>query len=53
MIWSNNLEIGNVELKAKKDVNMSVLLSQKMKYAQRMETKTLKTKIKGDFEQKN
>jgi hypothetical protein len=53
MIWSNNLEIGNVELKAKKDVNMSVLLIQKMKYAQRMETKTLKTKIKKDFEQKN
>jgi hypothetical protein len=53
MIWRNNLEIGNVELKAKKDVNMSVLLTQKMKYAQRMEAKTLRTKIKGDFQQIN
>lgn len=53
MIWNNNLEIGNVELKTKKDVNMSVLLDQKMKYAQRMEAKTLETKIKGDFEKKN
>jgi hypothetical protein len=32
---------------------MSLLLTPKMKHAQRMEAKILKTKIKGDFEQKN